>query len=100
MVNLKRRSEIDLFGGRAVSRVADIASSVRKACEELYASYQSLVLMLDQQCRPLLNQKPSTRAVKEVMEMIKWLNSESEIGSNFSGSINGSAFTFYIYILY
>lgn len=91
MVNIKSSSNIDLFGGRAVSQVADIASSVRKACDELYASYQSLVLMLDQQCRPLLSLNPSTRAVKEVMEMIKWLNSESEIGSNFSGSINGSA---------
>ena len=91
MVNIKSSSSIDLFGGRAVSQVADIASSVRKACDELYASYQSLVLMLDQQCRPLLSQNPSTRAVKEVMEMIKWLNKESEIGSNFSGSLNGSS---------
>ena len=91
MVNIKSSSSIDLFGGRAVSQVADIASSVRKACDELYASYQSLVLMLDQQCRPLLSLNPSTRAVKEVMEMIKWLNKESEIGSNFSGSLNGSS---------
>lgn len=91
MVNIKSSSSIDLFGGRAVSQVADIASSVRKACDELYASYQALVLMLDQQCRPFLSQNPSTRAVKEVMEMIKWLNSESEIGSNFSGSLNGSS---------
>lgn len=91
MVNIKSGSTIDLFGGRAVSQVADIASSVRKACDELYASYQSLVLMLDQQCRPLLSLNPSTRAVKEVMEMIKWLNKESEIGSNFSGSLNGSS---------
>lgn len=90
MVNIKSSSNIDLFSGRAVSQVADIASSVRKACDELYASYQSLVLMLDQQCRPLLSLNPSTRAVKEVMEMIKWLNRESEIGSNFSGSLNGS----------
>lgn len=89
MINIESSSSIDLLGGRAVSQVADIASSVRKACDELYASYQSLVLMLDQQCRPLLSQKPSTRAVKEVMEMIKWLNKESEIGSNFSGSLNG-----------
>ena len=91
MVNIKSSSSIDLFGGRAVGQVADIASSVRKACDELYASYQSLVLMLDQQCRPLLSLNPSTRAVKEVMEMIKWLNKESEIGSNFSGSLNGSS---------
>ena len=35
MVNIKSSSSIDLFGGRAVSQVADIASSVRKACDEL-----------------------------------------------------------------
>ena len=91
MVNIKSSSSIDLFGGSAVSQVAEIASAVRKACDELYASYQSLVLTLDRQCRPLLDMGPSTRAVKEVMEMIKWLNSESEIGSNFSGSLNGSS---------
>lgn len=91
IVNIKSSSSIDLLSGRTTSQVADIASSVRKACDELYTSYQSLVLMLDQQCRPLLSQNHSTRAVKEVMEMIKWLNSESEIGSNFSGSLNGSS---------
>ena len=100
MVNIKSGSNINLFSGRAVSQVADIASSVRKACDELYASYQSLVLMLDQQCRPLLSLNPSTHAVKEVMEMIKWLNKESEIGSNFSGSLNGASLGDLIHVNY
>ena len=100
MVNIKSGSNINLFSGRAVSQVADIASSVRKACDELYASYQSLVLMLDQQCRPLLSLNPSTHAVKEVMEIIKWLNKESEIGSNFSGSLNGASLGDLIHVNY
>ena len=91
MIQIKSQSSIDLFGGRATSQVADIASSVREACDDLYASYQTLIQRIDRECRPLLSQAPSTRAVKEVMELIRWLNSESEIGSNFTGSLNGSS---------
>ena len=70
---------IDLFGGSAVSQVADIASESRKICDALYASYQMLVKMLDEECRPLLDQEPDYRAVREVCNLIKWLNDESEI---------------------
>lgn len=89
MIGIKAESDIDLFGNRAVSQVSDIAASSRKACDDLYASYQSLVVILDEECRPLLSQNPDSYAIKEVAEMIKWLNSESEIGANFSGSLNG-----------
>lgn len=90
MIAMKSERDIDLFGGRAVSQVADIAADSRKACDELYATYQMLVRMLDEQCKPLLEQEPDAYAIKEVAEMIKWLNSESEIGANFSGTLNGS----------
>jgi len=91
MIQIKSQSSIDLFGGRASSQVADIASAVREACDDLYASYQTLIQRIDRECRPLLSRDPSTRAVKEVMELIRWLNSESEIGSNFTGSLNGAS---------
>lgn len=81
---------IDLFGRSAVSQTADIVSAARRACDELYACYQMQVRLLDEECRPLLSQNPSSHAVKEVANLIKWLNSESEIKNNFSGSLNGS----------
>ena len=91
MINIKSGSSIDLFGGRAVSQVADIAAMTREACDELYATYQMLVAKLDMECRPLLALNPDVNAVCEVAETIKWLNKESAINTNFTGSINGGA---------
>ena len=91
MIGVKNERNIDLFGGTAVSQVADIAAASRKACDDLYSSYQTLVKLLDEQCRPLLSEGTDAYAIKEVAEMIKWLNSESEIGANFSGTLNGNA---------
>ena len=79
---------IDLFGGDAVSRVADIASTARRICDKLYAELQTQITMLDAQCRPLLELQPHYRAVREVSELIAWLNRESEIENNFTASLN------------
>lgn len=84
----KASRNIDLYGGSAVSQVADIASESRKICDALYAAYQTLVKMIDEQCRPLLEQEPDYRAVREVRNIIKWLNDESEIENNFTASLN------------
>ena len=88
MLQIKAQSNIDLFGGSAVSQVADIANESRKICDALYATYQMLVNMLDEECRPLLEQNPEIVAVREVRDLIKWLNNESEIENNFSASLN------------
>ena len=79
---------IDLFGGNAVSRVADIASASRMICDSLYAAYQTEVQLLDEACRPYLDQNPSAQAVREVTKLIRWLNKESEIEGNFTASFN------------
>lgn len=92
LVGNKTETEIDLDGGHAVSRVADIAASVRKASDRLYAACQAQIPLLDAECRPLLSQNPSTRAVKEVTALIQKLNRESEIGTTFRGNLNGMAF--------
>ena len=81
---------INLFGGDATSRVADIARDSRRACDDLYTAYQSLIHTLDETCRPLLGQDPDLSAVREVRDLIKWLNDESEIENNFTASFNGS----------
>ena len=87
-IQMMASRSIDLFGGSAVSQVADIASESRKICDSLYASYQMLIKMLDEQCRPLLDQEPDYHAVREVRDLIKWLNDESEIEINFTASLN------------
>lgn len=92
IVGIKTESEIDLFGPDAVSRVADVASAVRKASDRLYTACQTQIPLLDARCRGLLDQNPSTRAVKEVTALIEELNRESEISTNFRGNINGGTF--------
>lgn len=87
-IQWKASRSIDLFGGDATSRVADIARDARRACDDLYSSYQSLIRIVDEQCRPLLDQDPALSAVKEVRDLIKWLNDESEIENNFTASFN------------
>lgn len=89
-IQRKTSRSIDLFGGSAGSTVADIARDVRIACDDLFSTYQSLVVTLDETCRPLLNEDPDVSAVKAVANRIKKLNEDSEIGTNFSASLNGS----------
>lgn len=84
-------ASIDLFGGTAASQVVDIAADTRRVCDKLYATLQMLVKMVDEECKPLLNQQPSMSAVKKVADLIKWLNNESEIGANFSASLNSKS---------
>ena len=54
--NIERKAErsIDLFGGTAVSEAVDIAADARRACDDLYAAYQTEIRILDEVCRPLL----------------------------------------------
>lgn len=91
LIQKKASHSIDLFAGSAVSQVSDIAAESRKACDDLYASYQSLIVSLDEYCRPLLAEKPDASAVKNIAELMRWLNDESEIENNFTASLNGSS---------
>ena len=42
-IQRKASRNIDLFGGSATSQVADIARDARRACDDLFIAYQSLV---------------------------------------------------------
>ena len=90
-IQRKANRNIDLFGGNATSRVVEIRSDARRACDDLYTTYQSLVETVDGLCRPLLQLEPSGEAIKAVCDLIKFLNEESEIESNFTASFNGSS---------
>lgn len=82
---------IDLLGGHATGQVADIAVQCRKACEGLYTSYQTIIQMIDETCRPLLDEETDTVVIGEIADFIEWLNDESEIENNFSASFNSTS---------
>ena len=90
-IQMKASQTIDIFGGDATSRVVEIRSDARRACDDLYTSYQTLVGTLDGICRPLLSHSPGGQAIKAVSDYIRYLNDESEIESNFTASFNGSS---------
>ncbi len=83
------RSSIDLFGGDAVGRVAEIATKMERANDIKYAECQSLILMIDQQCRPLIKENLLPSTVKSVVDMIKKLNDSSRIDVTYNASLNG-----------
>lgn len=89
LIQSKAKRAIDLFGNDRLSRVKELAADSKDACDTLYAGYQILLLELDDQCRPLLNDRPNVQAVKAVCDMVIWLNEESKIENNFTASFNG-----------
>lgn len=88
VIQRKSSSSINLYGYDTTNRVVELASLAREACDSLYATYQMLIKMLDEQCRPLLEEEPDVIIVGEISKYIKWLNDESEIENNFSASYN------------
>ncbi len=88
--NMSKRS-INIGSGADMSRGVDIIATAVKACDELYATCQGLIVVLDETCRPLLDETTSTKAVVSVAGVIGWLNSESEIKNNYFASLNNSA---------
>ncbi len=90
-VQRKASRDIDLFGGHASSRVLEIASDAKRACDDLYATYQSLIPSLDSICRPLLDYNPGMEAIKSVRDMMQLLNEESEIENNYTASLNDTS---------
>lgn len=82
--------KIDLSGGYAISQTADIVKECQRTCEDLYASYQTIVKMVDEKCRPLLTDELETIAIKEVADFLQMLNDESEIDNNFAASLNAA----------
>lgn len=87
-IQRKASSSIDLFGGNAITQVADLAVESKIACDTLYAALQMALHILDQTCRPLLAFQPDASAVKEVYDAIKELNCDSTIQNNFTASFN------------
>lgn len=79
---------IDLFGGSAVSSVSAIAMETRIACDDLYASLQTYVRLIDEKCRPLVDDSVSSTTLKKIVDLIDELNESSSISINFTASLN------------
>ena len=84
-------SMIDLFGGTAVYEIREIVSETKEAAEEYYVSNQSLVRMLDEECKPFLVFAPYKKTVNAVSETMKKLNEDSSININLGASLNYGA---------
>ena len=87
-IQMKASRDIDLFGGDAPHRIVEIRADAKRACDNLYTTYQTLIPVLDATCRPLLADTPSREAVKSVADCIKYLNDESEIENNYNLTFN------------
>ncbi len=87
----KASKSIDLFGGTAVSQVAEITKATRTLCEKFYATCQTQVKIIDETCRPLLTDDIPATTVRAVWQMICKLNEESDISVDFTASLNSTA---------
>ncbi|MBR3818135.1 MAG: hypothetical protein IKJ41_03210 [Clostridia bacterium] len=88
LIQSKVSRSIDLFGGTATSQVSEIAADCRRLCDNLYATCQTHVAILNETCRPLLEDSIPITSVESIWKMICKLNEESEITNNFTASLN------------
>lgn len=78
-----RRKTFSIYEmGSAVEVMADI----KKLTDELYMTYESLVKLLDNECKPYLNRGASAQEIKAVMLLIQEINEDS---SNISSVVSG-----------
>ena len=87
-LEIKASKSIDLFGTTALQEVSDIAHTTKGLMEKLYVTCQTQIKILDEICRPLLNDEVLAAEVRGIWEMIRTLNEESEISVDFSASLN------------
>ena len=88
--SIERAAEgtMDLFASSTIDKVSKIATDSRNACDELYATYQALIELVDLTCRPLVSDAPGKIAIQEVYNVISYLVKESAIRNDFNASIN------------
>ncbi|MBR6633360.1 MAG: hypothetical protein IKL05_03540 [Clostridia bacterium] len=71
-----------------INSLRRIVADALKAAEELYLTYEALVRTLDSKCKSIIDEGASADAVKEVCDLIEYLNAESSsIDCNFTLSI-------------
>ena len=90
-LQIRSSSRINLYDSDAFSRASSLLSDAKRAGDELYTTMQGLVGYVNRSCKPLLAQGAAKAAVKEVADLISWLNEESKIDTNITGSIGSDS---------
>lgn len=86
---IERRASYTTINISQMNIALDIIAESKRAMDGLYTTYEALVRTLDMQCRPLADQGASAHAVKQVSDLISYMNSESSsLSGNFTASLN------------
>jgi len=82
---------IDIYGGSSLHQISGMLDEVREIAENYYVSSQSLVRMVDDECKSFLTFAPYKRTVEAVAKLLENLNEAASININFSASLNGGS---------
>lgn len=92
----KAKAEIERSSSRTISleyddvggRILDAIVGATEASRDLYNSCQSLVLILDTACRPLVTDAVSDSLVNDIYREIQSLNEDSDIDNDYTGTLD------------
>ena len=87
-VQRKTSSSLDYYSYDFQTRLREIVDLTVSACKNLFNAYQNEIRKLDKICRPLINETRRRSEIQEIVDVIKWLNEESKIESNFNATFN------------
>lgn len=65
------------FSVLEMGSATEVMAEAKRLTDDLYASYESYVRLLDTECRPYLNNGASAKEIKEVWQLIQKINKES-----------------------
>lgn len=85
--SLEYEANYTTFNINNMSKAIDFVARVKRATDELYTDYESIVRFLDMECRSFLAYDVSASAIKKVADLIKEINRDSsDLRSNISGT--------------
>lgn len=85
--SLEYEANYTTFNINNMSKAIDFVARIKRATDELYTDYESIVRFLDMECRPLLAYDVSAAAIKKVADLIKEINRDSsDLRSNITGT--------------
>ncbi len=83
--------QIQWYQRGALGELHDVLKKATDTCNKRYVSLQSLVQMVDSECKPLLAFKPYKKSIKAVAQVIADLNEDSVLNTDFGLSVNDSS---------
>ena len=80
--------QIQWYQRGALGELHDVLKKATDTCNKRYVSLQSLVQMVDSECKPLLAFQPYKKSIKAVAQVIADLNEDSVLNTDFGLSID------------